>query len=181
MAVFCLAETKGFEPLRPFGRPHFECGSLRPLRYVSIIFICSFSKLLLNNSSPRGSLRPTSAMPRATASFTLATDNSQDCPLNASCPYQAPPIYHPLFPPNSKTNISSFFHNLHNKAFIMPIFDCKHRFVSKQHFETCNKHDQIEACKQPNFGDKFQQFRTQKSTCDNTNRCGNKHGKIHLV
>ena len=31
-----LAEAVGFEPTCPCGQPHFECGSLRPLRYTSI-------------------------------------------------------------------------------------------------------------------------------------------------
>ena len=37
-----------------------------------------------------GGPSPTAALPRAPALFTLATDSSQDCPLNASCPQQAP-------------------------------------------------------------------------------------------
>ena len=32
-----VAEAVGFEPTCPFGQPHFECGSLRPLRYTSTI------------------------------------------------------------------------------------------------------------------------------------------------
>ena len=31
-----LAEAVGFEPTCPCGQPHFECGSLWPLRYASI-------------------------------------------------------------------------------------------------------------------------------------------------
>ena len=34
-AALCLAEAVGFEPTCPLGQPHFECGSLRPLRYAS--------------------------------------------------------------------------------------------------------------------------------------------------
>ena len=30
-----VAEAVGFEPTCPLGQPHFECGSLRPLRYAS--------------------------------------------------------------------------------------------------------------------------------------------------
>ena len=30
-----VTETVGFEPTCPCGQPHFECGSLRPLRYIS--------------------------------------------------------------------------------------------------------------------------------------------------
>ena len=30
-----MAEAVGFEPTCPLGQPHFECGSLRPLRYAS--------------------------------------------------------------------------------------------------------------------------------------------------
>ena len=31
-----VAEAVGFEPTCPLGQPHFECGSLRPLRYASM-------------------------------------------------------------------------------------------------------------------------------------------------
>ncbi len=31
-----LAEEVGFEPTCPCGQPHFECGSLQPLRYSSV-------------------------------------------------------------------------------------------------------------------------------------------------
>ena len=33
--VGMVAEAVGFEPTCPLGQPHFECGSLRPLRYAS--------------------------------------------------------------------------------------------------------------------------------------------------
>ena len=35
-----VAEAVGFEPTCPLGQPHFECGSLRPLRYASKKGIC---------------------------------------------------------------------------------------------------------------------------------------------
>ena len=34
--VGMVAEAVGFEPTCPLGQPHFECGSLRPLRYASM-------------------------------------------------------------------------------------------------------------------------------------------------
>lgn len=37
---FPLADRVGFEPTCPCGQPHFECGSLRPLRYLSILNCC---------------------------------------------------------------------------------------------------------------------------------------------
>ena len=38
--VGMVAEAVGFEPTCPLGQPHFECGSLRPLRYASKKGIC---------------------------------------------------------------------------------------------------------------------------------------------
>lgn len=41
-----VAEAVGFEPTCPCGQPHFECGSLQPLRYVSEQFLLYNSLLL---------------------------------------------------------------------------------------------------------------------------------------
>ena len=50
-----------------------------------------FSNILLYNSAPRGSLRPTSALPKASASFTPTTNSSPNCLLNASCHFDTFP------------------------------------------------------------------------------------------
>ena len=49
---------------------------------------------------------PTSALPRASTSFAWATDNSLDCPLNASRP-TAKPIEHKLLTFKAKQNCRS--------------------------------------------------------------------------
>ena len=39
-------EIVGFEPTCPFGQPHFECGSLQPLRYISnVLYYITFSSI----------------------------------------------------------------------------------------------------------------------------------------